>query len=606
MRSVADVIVRHLLDAGVESLFGVPGGGSNLDLIAAAGRAGLRFVLTATENAAAIAAVAQAEVTGRPGACLTTLGPGVASVVNGVACASLDRAPILVFTDAPPASAAAFSHQRIDHRALLTPVTKRSATISPETVGEVMAEAIACAMAPPRGPVHIECPADALSSISQHGPQASQANGGARGFQANGGARAFQANGGARAFQANGGARAFQANGGARAFQANGGARAFEANEGARAFQASAAQGRASVLQPELVLPVTADDLLASARRPLLLVGLGACDAAAAAAVRTLCATHNLRALVTYKAKGVVPDRDPHFAGVLTNGTTERAAIEDADLLIGIGLDPVELLPRPWPYRQPMVNVTSYEVPCDHVPFAAQIVGGVASGVRRLATMLRPVADPDDCQVAGLDVFPASDGLAPDRVVQIVADALPDARVTVDAGAHMFPATLLWPVAEPRGMLISNGLSTMGFALPAAIGAALIDRGPAQTGHHRSRGPRVVALTGDGGLLMCAGELLTAARERLRVLVVVFNDSALSLIDIKQRQRDLPASGVSLGSVRWCALAQSMGIASRLATNEDELRDALAAVHDADGPSLIETVVDPRTYGEVLRAVRGA
>src|SRR4029078_10509181 len=101
--TVADVIVGHLENAGTRALFGVPGGGGNLDLIAAAGRAGLPFVLTATEPAAAIAAIAQAEITGQPGACLTTLGPGAASVVNGVACAHLDRAPLLVFTDSNPA-----------------------------------------------------------------------------------------------------------------------------------------------------------------------------------------------------------------------------------------------------------------------------------------------------------------------------------------------------------------------------------------------------------------------------------------------------------------------------------------------------------------------
>ena len=91
----------------------MPGGGSNLDLIDAAGRAGLPFVLTATETAGALAAIAQAEIAGRPAACLTTLGPGVASVVNGVACAQLDRAPLLVFTDSHPSSAGGrFEHQR--------------------------------------------------------------------------------------------------------------------------------------------------------------------------------------------------------------------------------------------------------------------------------------------------------------------------------------------------------------------------------------------------------------------------------------------------------------------------------------------------------------
>src|SRR3954470_7141413 len=120
--SVADIVVRHLRDAGVGFVFGVPGGGSNLDLIDAARQAGLPFVLTATETGAALAAIAQAEICGRPGACLTTLGPGVTSVVNGVACAWLDRAPLLVFTDSQPLAGAAFAHQRLDHRALLAPI----------------------------------------------------------------------------------------------------------------------------------------------------------------------------------------------------------------------------------------------------------------------------------------------------------------------------------------------------------------------------------------------------------------------------------------------------------------------------------------------------
>src|SRR5512144_390943 len=113
MTTVADRIVQRLLDAGVGAMFGMPGGGSNLDLIDAAKRRGLPFILTATETGAALAAIAHSDVSGGPGVCLTTLGPGVASVVNGVACARLDRAPLLVITDCHPASATAFEHQRI-------------------------------------------------------------------------------------------------------------------------------------------------------------------------------------------------------------------------------------------------------------------------------------------------------------------------------------------------------------------------------------------------------------------------------------------------------------------------------------------------------------
>ena len=155
MSPAADSIVKHLRDAGVSAIFGMPGGGTNLDIIEAAGHAGLPFVLTATETGAAIAAIAQAEITGKPGACITTLGPGVASIVNGIACALLERAPLIVITDAAPARGT-FDHQRLDHRALLSSVTKWSASISTDNVDDVMRDAIARAVAEPAGPVHLE------------------------------------------------------------------------------------------------------------------------------------------------------------------------------------------------------------------------------------------------------------------------------------------------------------------------------------------------------------------------------------------------------------------------------------------------------------------
>jgi acetolactate synthase-1/2/3 large subunit len=134
----------------------------------------------------------------------------------------------------------------------------------------------------------------------------------------------------------------------------------------------------------------------------------------------------------------------------------------------------------------------------------------------------------------------------------------------------------------------------MGFAVPAAIGAATADPGRP-----------VVALTGDGGLLMCAGELLTAARERLRIVVIVFNDAALSLIEIKQQARKLPAAGVAIGAVDWPALATSMGVRSFAATDEETFERALESATVFDGPSLIEARIDRSNYGATLRAIRG-
>jgi acetolactate synthase-1/2/3 large subunit len=134
----------------------------------------------------------------------------------------------------------------------------------------------------------------------------------------------------------------------------------------------------------------------------------------------------------------------------------------------------------------------------------------------------------------------------------------------------------------------------MGFALPAAIGAALLDRARP-----------VVALTGDGGLLMCLGELLTMVREQLRIIVIVFSDASLSLIEIKQQARQLPPAGVSLGAIDWPALASSFGVVARAAADEAELERALIEALGCDGPSLIEAKIDRSNYGATLRAVRG-
>ncbi|MFI5178065.1 MAG: thiamine pyrophosphate-binding protein [Vicinamibacterales bacterium] len=521
MSDLAGRLVERLRGVGTRALFGVPGGGGNLDLIEAAGRAGLPFVLTATETAAAIAAMAQAEVTGRPGGCLTTLGPGAASAVNGVACAYLDRAPMVVFTDSNPVGAAGmFAHQQLDQLALFAPVTKWSGRVTEPDAEDVIERAFAEVVGLPPGPVHLDCPGDVKSAGGASEPRV-----------------------------------------------------------------------------PRRPVPETAGTV-EKRSDPLLLIGLGARQDAIA--IRRFCERLHVPAMVTYKAKGVVPDTHPCFAGVFTNGAIEREIIDRSNLLIGVGLDPVELLPRPWTIKTPIVGISRWRMADDHVPFADQWVTDISSALAQLEAEMRPSAWDLDAvarvvreQRARVDL-PAS-GLTPQRVIDVAARALAStSRVTVDAGAHMFPATMSWPVAEPNGMLISNGLSTMGFALPAAIGAALADR---------SRS--VVALTGDGGLLMCAGELLTAAREKLRVMTVVLNDASLSLIEIKQQARRLPPAGVALGAVKWAALAESLGVAGFEAITEDGLSRALDRAAAVDGPSLIDVKVDRSVYGEMLKVIRG-
>jgi acetolactate synthase-1/2/3 large subunit len=529
---LADLIVERLREAGTRMLFGVPGGGGNLDLIDAAGRAGLRFVLTATETGGALAALAQAEITGRPGACLTTLGPGASSVANGVACAFLDRAPLLVFTDSYADAARGFQHQQFDHQALFRPITKWSGRLSPESAQRTLHDAFAALRAFPPGPVHVDCPGDIGVSESA--------------------------------------------------------AKVEKLLETGTVPSARSAMG------------AEAASFLRRARRPLVIVGLGARGAGDAAAIRALLERRRVPAMVTYKAKGVIPDRHPCFAGVFTHAQIERPLVEACDLIVGIGLDPVELLPRPWTYKQAVIYAGRWPVADSHVPFATQWVTAVPNAVEALSAHLSPSdwnLDEVCTQVADAQraANVSTKGLSAQRVVSIAAEHFPaQARVTVDAGAHMIPATLLWPMSEPNQMLISNGLSTMGFALPAAIGAALLDRER-----------RVVALTGDGGLLMCAGELLTAAREKLRIIVVVLNDASLSLIEIKQQRKRYRSAGVELGRVDWRGVGEGFGLNAFVANNDVELARAIDAAIDCNGPSLIDAKIDRSNYARTIDIVRG-
>jgi acetolactate synthase-1/2/3 large subunit len=536
MPALRDTIVHRLKEIGVRALFGMPGGGANLDLIDAAGRADLPFVLTATETGGALAAIAQAEVTQRPGACLTTLGPGAASVANGVACAFLDRAPILVFTDSHGSSSnGAFEHQQFDHQAFFRPITKWSGRLTPGCASTTIEAALAAVLDVPPGPVHVDCPEDFESAGSPGGPTLPDA-------------------------------------------------------------APLPGSGRRRGLSAERLAP-SAQQILSRSRRPLVIVGLGARRSADAVAIRSLIERRGIPAMVTYKAKGVVPDDHPCFAGVFTNARIEQTFVASSDLILGIGLDPVELLPRPWQYSQPVVYVGRWGVADTQVPFAAQYVTDVPAAVAEIDASLANCTWVDPSTRSHSTRFARSGRalLTPEDVVRIAAEGLArSARVTVDAGAHMFPATMLWPVYDPNQMLISNGLSTMGFALPAAIGAALADRDRP-----------VVALTGDGGLLICAAELLTAVREKLRIIVIVFSDASLSLIEIKQQRRQYHSAGVALGSVKWPALAESLGAAGFVATNEAELEAALDQAIRVNGPSLVEARIDPSDYASMLEEIRG-
>jgi acetolactate synthase-1/2/3 large subunit len=185
---------------------------------------------------------------------------------------------------------------------------------------------------------------------------------------------------------------------------------------------------------------------------------------------------------------------------------------------------------------------------------------------------------------------PACAGFAPHHAVQALRDVLPpNGLITVDVGAHTHLIAQLWQTGGPRNLLVSNGWSSMGFAIPAAIAARLVE--PDRP---------VVACTGDGGYLMMVGEISTAVRLRLPVVFVVLRDNYLSLIRFKQRRRNFHEDGVELFGAGYASSDRLFGAKVEVATSEEQFREALRVGLAGTEPLVIEAVVDPAEYDVIL------
>ena len=532
--TLAEAMIATLKSSGVRFLFGVPGGGSSLDLIAAADKAGIKFILCRGETAAALAASVAAELTGAPGVVLTAIGPGAASAVNGVAYAHLERAPLLLICDAREEGNGVPPHQVFDLQALYHPIAKACVRLAPPSGAAQFADLVALALRQPEGPVLVELSAaDAGQSV----------------------------------------------------------------NLNDAAIETEARHDGDSLARAS----DTARAMLAQSWLPILLIGLQAARSGIGGALVALAERLGCPVMTSYKAKGVVADTHPQMLGHFTGADGEAAAIRRADLMIWAGVEPVELIPAPWRHAVPLLALSDRAGLDYPVAPAAVLIGPLAEAVEALTDGAGRAAWTEE-EIAGFQQEMArrvrlagADGHTAESVVDAVIAAAPeDARFTVDAGAHMISIMARIQAAEANKVLKSTGLSTMGFALPAAIASSLVE--PER---------RTVALTGDGGLLMCLAELSTAARLGCRLSVIVLNDAALSLIDVKQQRRQHRPVGVRYPAVDFAAAALGLGCRGWKIGPHEPLEPALAAALAHDGASLVDVAIDPSGYGDQLAALRG-
>ncbi len=340
--------------------------------------------------------------------------------------------------------------------------------------------------------------------------------------------------------------------------------------------------------------------LIAQSKRPVVIAGLEARWGNGPQALAGLATALSCPVLCTYKAKGVLPDGHALAVGLFTGARAEAPLLESADLVIPVGFDPVEMIPAPWTSEAPIIDLRAGDGPDLDFGDVLRINGALADTVAAIAPASsqsvwsnREIAALRDDMTARLRL--AGSGHTAQSVVEELETHAPaNCRLTVDAGAHMFSAMACWMASSPFGVLKSNGLSTMGYALPAAIASAL-----------QEPDVPVVAVTGDGGMGMCLGELATAAEHGCRLVVVVLNDSSLSLIDIKQSRTQRQCRGVRTSEIDFARAADAFGCAAWRVGRHDELGPVLCEAFAADGPVLIDVRVDASGYGDQLAALRG-
>lgn len=530
MNRTADVIARRLYAAGCRYAFGMPGG-EVLTMVDALRNAGIRFVLAKHENAAGFMAEAAWHRTGAPGILLATLGPGVLNGVNSIANAWQDRVPLIVLSGCvDDDEAAQYTHQVLDQQAVLRPIVKASYRVSARAAHQLADKAVHVALERQMGPVHLDLP---ISVAVAEAPEAAPPQ---------------------------------------------------------RVADSAVAPAGADL--------DTARRWLAEAERPLIVAGVDAMNLGAGPAIADFATKYSAPVITSYKAKGLLAeDHVLALGGAGLSPLADRALLPvaaAADLILCVGYDPIEMRPgwqHAWdPRDKRVIDITAG--PNHHYMHQAGLsfIADPAASLAALSTVppraTWPDSEPAKAQAELAAAFPADQDWGPNAIVDVCRRTLPrDALASADSGAHRILLSQQWECYEPRGLMQSSALCTMGCAVPLAIGAALC-----------SPDRVVISFSGDAGFLMVAGELATAQELGVAPIFLVFVDASLALIEKKQRERQLPNEGVDFGTHDVAAIGRAFGGHGVDVRSRAELETALQDAMGADTFTVIAAHIDRGAY----------
>ncbi|OBJ08380.1 acetolactate synthase [Mycobacterium sp. 1482292.6] len=536
MTKAAELIVKCLENEGVSVVFGVPGE-ENIRLVQALASSSIRYVLTRHEQAASFMAEMYGRVTGRAAVVSATLGPGAINMQLGVADATTNSTP-LVAISAQVGHDREFkeSHQYVDLVSMFAPITRWSAGVpTARAIPEMVRKAFKVSEA--------ERPAAVYLAVPEH-------------------------------------------------------IDADDTDYDLRPLPRNVV--RADAPAPRQV--ARAVDVLRNAKRPVVLAGHGAARADATKALVRFSEEFGIQVANTFHGKGVMPDDHPNSIGTLgfMRHDYVNFGFDNADAVIAVGyelqeFDPVRINPQG---DKKIIHIHRFPAEVDaHYSVDVGIIGDISDSLNALTDALSGHTFDHAADVPGsgllADEFERGQQdsrypLAPARVVADTRAALGRSDIVlVDTGATKMWMARLYPTFERNTCLISNGLSTMSFALPGALGVKLAQPEA-----------KVLAVVGDGAFLMNSQEIETAVRERIPLVVLIWEDGGYGLIEWKM---DLELGAhyyVKFNNPDVVKYAESFGAKGYRINSADELLPTLRAALDDDGVSLISCPVD---YSENLR-----
>lgn len=534
----ADAIIDSLVNHDVKYVFGVPG--AKIDRVFEklehpTNEKAPQLIITRHEQNAAFMAQGIGRITGKPGVVLTTSGPGVSNLATGLVTATAEGDPVLAISgQVQRTDLLRLTHQSMDNVALLAPVTKYAAEVQePENISEVIANAYQEAEAAKQGASFVSVPQDVTDSEVKTAPIAPMP---------------------------------------------------------------APVLGPASPVESTLLA-----QRIKTAKLPVLLLGMRAFDPETTKSIRNLVEETHLPVVETFQGAGIIPREleDDFFGrvGLFRNQPGDQL-LKHADLVITVGYDPIEYEPRNWNNEGDaniiVIDSMRAEVDKNFQP-ERELVGDISQTLDFLLPYMKGFKLPESSReyLDGLqeklklrDEPPAITENQvtshPLSIIQALQDRVTDdMTVSVDVGSFYIWMARHFRSYNPRHLLFSNGMQTLGVALPWAISAALV-----------RPNTQIVSVSGDGGFLFSSQDLETAVRLGLNIVHIIWNDGHYDMVKFQEELKYGKSAGVNFGSVDFVKYAESFGATGLRVEKAQDLEKVLDQAFATEGPVVVDIPVD--------------